>query len=1030
MPLQFDLSGTRKTLFGRQALGDAISQHPPPPAPALGVDHLRRWQMMLRDPARRGGVNEHQHAQTFLRDIFETLLGYPTAASADIYNLGFEGTGPGDARRADGIIGFLGAAEGDRVRAVVEVKRPGVDLDARSGRSDRLSAVDQAFLYASNFDDVRWALVTNFDEIRLYSHRRGKTVFEPFRTTELDGAKLREFLFLLRRENLLGDGIGMPPTERLAENIWHEQAAITQRFYAEFQEARVELFEELRRQNPEVGALEILSATQTLLDRVLFVLFCSDRTLLPPDVVRQILEHSRTDRFTWRPGAVWGALKSLFRAVDRGDPPSRIDGYNGGLFRESPLDSLRLDDVSRSNGFVLRRILSWDKYDFESQLDVDVLGHIFENSISDLEHLQHEIANDPYATRLHWRNRQGIFYTPEWVTAYVVRHAVERYLDENPQVGPDLKVVDPACGSGAFLTQLVPLFLNRIRQLAPDETARAEAALYAAEAQMGIFEDPGILGGEALYAAISRSVHGVDKSPESVEITKLSFWLKTAIRGRPLPTLDQNIQVGNSLVSDPGVADDAFSWGARLPRLAAGSTDVVIGNPPWGADASSYVRGLADYALARGQFDTAFVFVELAFGLLKEGGVLGFVVPDSILINEDLVHARRLIAEENTLLEVIKLGEGVFPGVFRGSAVLLVRKGRPPAEHRFRGLIVTKEDRREVTNIASSVDLDTLMERKGVTIRQARVLANPGLELDIFVGEEDEALLQKIERDTVALSAALSHGRGVELNSEGVAIRCPSCFRWDAPPVRRKGVYDRKTCMHCGSEYAVENALAQARLISPDDGVQREEQALYVDGTDVNRYRIERRRRIDISKDGINYKDGNLYASPKIVFRQAGIGITATLDLDWNAYVPQSVYIFRLREDRDTEHERYRLSYFLGVLNSRVMLYYYFKKTGQVEWQSFPRWTLGRVLGLPVPRIDWTDPRQIRMHDAIADAVEELVRRGGTGNPEEDLHIEQLVMTLYALDDGDRARVWTTLRAVQKLQIVREVLPDTHSSLV
>jgi hypothetical protein len=212
---------------------------------------------------------------------------------------------------------------------------------------------------------------------------------------------------------------------------------------------------------------------------------------------------------------------------------------------------------------------------------------------------------------------------------------------------------------------------------------------------------------------------------------------------------------------------------------------VIIGNPPWGADTSEYAAGLEGFVASKRQGDTAFVFVELALQLLKPGGILGFVLPDSILINEELTTVRRLLVEENTLLQVLKLGEGVFPGVYRGSVVLIVRKSRPQPGSRFRGLIVTKNDRRQITDVATSVDLETLMERKGVTILQERVAANPKLVLDIFVGEEDEDLLTRIEAEAVSWNAVLTHGRGIELNSEGLAIRCPNCFRWDAPPMKR-----------------------------------------------------------------------------------------------------------------------------------------------------------------------------------------------------------------------------------------------------
>ena len=73
------------------------------------------------------------------------------------------------------------------------------------------------------------------------------------------------------------------------------------------------------------------------------------------------------------------------------------------------------------------------------------------------------------------------------------------------------------------------------------------------------------------------------------------------------------------------------------------------------------------------------------------------------------------------------------------------------------------------------------------------------------------------------------------------------------------------------------------------------------------------------------------------------------------AYVPQSVYVFGLRDDLQGDFDRYRLEYVLGVLNSRVMLYYFLRKTGEIEWRSFPRWTLTRVTDLPVRAVNWNN---------------------------------------------------------------------------
>lgn len=1028
--LQGDLFELQKGLFWPAAVKEALNRTERDYPPRSAQKRLKRWQNQLNSVERRPQLSEAKHKASFLGDIFEGLLGFATAGSADVYHMEYELSAPGDTRPADAALGVFGKVPEQHVRGVIEVKGPGVDLDARSTRKDNLSPIDQAFLYANKFESVWWVIVTNFDEIRLYHHQRGAIVHERFLLQDLVGEEFTRFHFLLRREYLLGDADSAPQTLRLAQEKWRAQAEVSKKFYAEYQDARLELFREFREQNPDVEPIHALEATQLLLDRLLFILFCVDRGLLPHDIIGKVRWHGDEEKnLAYGPGSLWKGLRSLFRAIDTGRKAANISAYNGGLFAEARLDLFTLEDRTEAGEeFVLERVLEWDRLDFETEIDVDILGHIFENSISDLEQLRQEITSDPESVRLNWRNREGIFYTPEWVTRYIVRHTVGRLLEERPNEAAELRVVDPACGSGAFLTQMLPLLREHLEHVVPEEVEKIRNA--QEEDELTLFNDPTQLQPRALYEALRRTVYGVDKSRDSVEITKLSFWLQTVVQGKPLPTLDENIRYGNSLCDDPDFAGEPFDWSQELPEIATNGATAVVGNPPWITDPPDYASCLERrFKLADGQYDLAFIFMELALDLLEAGGYLGFIVPDSILINKETENIRRLLAEENSLHEVIKLGEGVFPGVFRGSSIVIVEKGPPSDDHTFAGLIVTKSDRQQITDVANNVNLDVLMSERGNTVRLSRILRNDRAEFDIFVGEEDEELLSKIESAPIDWDELVEHGRGVELNREGHVIQCPNCMRWDAPPAKKKGVYSKKTCTHCDHEYQKNDAASDARIISEHGNVDDPNIRPFVDGTDVNRYRVEGSRLINTGKDGINYKDRELYESPKIVFRQAGIGITATIDFDRDAYVPQSVYLFRLRSDLKGDATRYRLPYLLGVLNSRVMLYYYFKKTGQIEWQSYPRWTLGRVTDLPIRAIDWDDADAARLHDEIADEVAKLIRQGASKDPEEDLDIERKVMELYGLTPSERQRVWETLRSVQELKVIREILPPAQPTL-
>jgi hypothetical protein len=218
---------------------------------------------------------------------------------------------------------------------------------------------------------------------------------------------------------------------------------------------------------------KLLEKAQKMLDRVLFTCFCEDKGLLPHGVIRQALEAAgagfvRTTR--------WQQLTGLFEAINTGRPALKINAYNGGLFaRDQELDALIVSDE------VLDDCLRLSGYDFETDLNVNILGRIFEQSIPDLEAIRAEIKGETASKKESKRKKEGVFYTPEFVTRYVVESSIGRWLEEcfaglekkydlesvrgsnkrkeaeenlwldYQEALRNIKVLDPACGSSAFL---------------------------------------------------------------------------------------------------------------------------------------------------------------------------------------------------------------------------------------------------------------------------------------------------------------------------------------------------------------------------------------------------------------------------------------------------------------------------------------------------------------------------------------------------------------------------------------------------
>jgi type I restriction-modification system DNA methylase subunit len=296
-------------------------------------------------------------------------------------------------------------------------------------------------------------------------------------------------------------------------------------------------------------------------------------------------------------------LKNLFSAIDKGNDRLGIPtGYNGGLFAEDELlNSLVISDEP------LRKLTDLSGYDFKEDLRVNVLGHIFEQSITDLEEIKRLVGADrdegnpfhesklPPELKIGRRKKEGIFYTPDYIVDYVVEHTLGAYLHgkeeefkkkhnlsgtrteegydkrermaytEYQHVLQNSKVLDPACGSGAFLA-------GAFRYLYGENRRVAEIL------GSGIFSEEGFV-----RSILTDNLFGVDINEESVEITKLSLWLMTAQKDKSLTSLDDNIKVGNSLIEEVGTdPNTAFDWNAGFPKImSAGGFDVIIGNPPF-----------------------------------------------------------------------------------------------------------------------------------------------------------------------------------------------------------------------------------------------------------------------------------------------------------------------------------------------------------------------------------------------------------------------------------------------------------------
>lgn len=609
---------------------------------------LNKWINLLENGVLEKSKEEEFQGE-FLYDIFTTVLHATNKSDGqDEWNLERETTTQLDGQKADGVLGFFDKDGKKDIRAVIELKGAKVSLDQRQKRvGDTRTPVEQAFNYAPKYGkNCQWVIVSNYKEIRLY-RANDMTEYQVFFLKNLrDDLEFKKFIYVLSFFALVGTDKIKAKTLELSEEYQKNQSEIEKKFYNEYKEIRFKIFENIRKNNPTVNENILIEKVQKLLDRFLFICFCEDKGLLPNNSYEKIVQ--RGEAF----GDIFESFKMLCNWINIGSPKNDINKFNGGLFKSDDiLDTLIVDDE------VFREMEKISLYDFDSEMNENILGHIFEQSINDIEELKKSLSGEEYDAKKSKRKKDGIFYTPKYITKYIVENSIKNWLDDRRhELGEDelpelteadmkfdvykknytknykkhiefwekyreavrnIKIVDPACGSGAFLITAFEYLLNYNKYL--------DEKIFDLIGTQGLFSD-------RTKEILQNNIYGVDLNRESIEITKLSLWLKTANKDKTLATLENNIKCGNSLIDDPEIAGElAFDWEKEFSEVFEnGGFDIVIGNPPYGAKLEKEIQEYLNKKYIRGASETVISFLKLSHDkLMKNNSYLGFIIPKS-----------------------------------------------------------------------------------------------------------------------------------------------------------------------------------------------------------------------------------------------------------------------------------------------------------------------------------------------------------------------------------------------------------------
>jgi len=591
---------------------------------------------------------EEQYQGEFLIDLFVNVLGYVKNPTPD-FNLTTELKNIKGSKKTDGAI-----LQEEKALAVIELKG--------TNTTDLSKVETQAFGYKNNQPDCIYVITSNFEKLRFYINNA--VDFEEFNLFKLTKERFDILWLCLSAKYLLKN-----TAKQIKDESLSQEENVTKKLYKDYSLFRTEIFDSIQKKNPEYDKLTLFKKTQKLLDRFLFIFFAEDKLLLPPNSIGSIINQwtDLRDKYDeYQP--LYKRFKKYFGYMNTGYKGKQHDifAYNGGLFApDDILDNIKIDDE-----LLCKHALKLSNYNFESEVGVNILGHIFEHSLNEIEEIQsgiEETATDQSKSK---RKKDGVFYTPKYITKYIVDNTVGKLCEEK-KVELDihdadyekerkgrqkatlqkltkkleeyrkwllqLTICDPACGSGAFLNQALEFLISEHN--------------YIDELQAKLFGESLVLS-EVENSILENNLFGVDINEESVEIAKLSLWLRTAQKGRKLTILSNNIKCGNSLIDDPEVAGEkAFNWKQEFPDIFKnGGFDVVIGNPPYvrvqNLDYSVIDWLKSNMISAYKRIDISILFIEQSLKLINEKGVISFITSNQFFKAEygrkirELIHGK------------------------------------------------------------------------------------------------------------------------------------------------------------------------------------------------------------------------------------------------------------------------------------------------------------------------------------------------------------------------------------------------------
>ncbi len=759
---------------------------------------------------------------------------------------------------------------------------------------------EQAINYSWH-KSVPWVILTDFEAIKIFN-------------TEWDEPNIQscQFIEIPYTEYLTNEKLWWLSKDFFQKGILEKEAdkisrrpkkIIDDQLANDLIRWRELLFDELNGYNPKIDKQKIAEYVQKILDRLIFIRTLEDRKI--EDIILQPLVRDWKEKKGIKANQLLTDLNKVFRKIDR--------TYNSGLFEKGACDFLGEKIEADDNTFIeiINELYKTKdkgiRYNF-ADIPADIFGNIYEQYLG---HIQKENGKEKKTSK---RKSQGIYYTPRYIVDYIVQNTLGEILKEkSPEEIRNLKILDPACGSGSFLITAYQTLIDYWQRIEGKQIKQESDKLKKLE-QSFKKRDGSLISSQEKMRILLNNIYGVDLDKEAVELAKLNLLMKMVNSQIKLPQLANNIQEGNSLISGTEKELKKYfgkNWKDKKAFEWKEKYDVVVGNPPWvtllhskiGTAELKYFKD--NYIVASGfKLNLFSLFIERALQLCKNGGLVSFIIPNRLLDTPSYRVLMKNIINNYQIKFIVDIPRGSFENVVAGNIIICIQKQKP------------YEDIKIYRNVFHSQE-----KMKPILLKTEHIKNNNYL-INLNFKNEFVDVFSKIDKVSLLLKDFANIHVGMMIKEK-------------------------------------KNVLFSKKF----DGANK-----IIVGRDFDRYKKLQNRFFSIDKveifGGTKNPKKHL-ASPKLLVRKTGDRIVAIFD-DEGVFAEQSVYL--VLPDSEINPK-----YLLSIINSKLLTFY-FKNKLITNPESYPYIQHYDLEKLPIYKIDFSDKKEKAKHDKLVKLADKMLR--------------------------------------------------------